>query len=119
MNFPLLQRERSIDDFIDKEESCRLSVLLADRCTESQEDELYSRQIRGLVRAALIRLDERERHIIYNRFGLLGGEELTLEQIGKTLNLSRERVRQLERDAKEKLRLSLQRFQPEIRHSLA
>jgi len=43
---------------------------------------------------------------------------LTLEEIGKTLNLSRERVRQLERDAKQKLRDRLNRFRPQIRFSL-
>lgn len=119
MFFPLLQPERSIDDFIDKDEGCRLGALLADSGSISQEEKLYVTEIRRLVQAALIELDERERHIIRNRFGLLGGKELTLEEIGKTLNLSRERVRQLEREAKDKLRANLQRFQPEIRYSLA
>ncbi len=118
MNFPLLQRERSIDDFIDKDEGCRLAALLADQDSDSQEDELYNKEIRELVHVALVDLDERERHIINNRFGLLGGKELTLEEIGRTLNLSRERVRQLEREAKAKLRANLARFQPEMRYSL-
>ena len=118
MFIPLLQRERSIDEFVDREEGCRLATLLADKASESQEQKLYLKEIRGLVHEAMIRLDHRERHIIRNRFGLLGGRELTLEEIGKTLNLSRERVRQLEREAKAKLRLSLQRFQPQIRYSL-
>jgi DNA-directed RNA polymerase sigma subunit (sigma70/sigma32) len=73
MFIPLLQRERSIDDFIDKEEGCRLGALLADNGTVSQEEKLYLKEIRGLVREALIHLDEREQHIIRNRFGLLGG----------------------------------------------
>jgi RNA polymerase sigma factor (sigma-70 family) len=118
MLIPLLQKERSIDDFVDRDEGCRLSTLLADKDTISQEDELYADEVRQLVRGAMISLDSRERHIIRNRFGLLGGKELTLEEIGKTLDLSRERVRQLERDAKDKLRASLQRFQPELRYSL-
>ncbi len=118
MIFPLLQRERSIDDFIDKDEGCRLGVLLADKDSVNQEDQLYADEVRGLVRHAMIQLDDRERHIIRNRFGLLGGKELTLEEIGRTLNLSRERVRQLEREAKDKLRANLQRFQPQIRYSL-
>jgi RNA polymerase sigma factor (sigma-70 family) len=119
MIIPLLQRERSIDDFVDKDEGCRLASLLADREGGSAEDEIYIREIRGLVREALVELDERERHIIRNRFGLAGGKELTLEEIGQTLNLSRERVRQLEREAKDKLRASLGRFRPHIRYSLA
>ena len=72
----------------------------------------------GKIELALVKLDDRERHIIRNRFGLLGGKELTLEEIGKTLNLSRERVRQLEREAKDKLRANLQHFHPQIRYSL-
>jgi RNA polymerase sigma factor (sigma-70 family) len=118
MIFPLLQPERSIDDFIDKDDGCRLSALLADAADESQEDRLYGDEVRRLVRDALGRLDERERHIIRNRFGLSGGQELTLEEIGHSLGLSRERVRQLEREAKDKLRVSLERFHPQIRFSL-
>ena len=118
MFIPLLQKERSIDDFVDRDEGCRLAALLADKGSISQEDELYGYEVRRLVRSAMVHLDDRERHIIRNRFGLLGGQELTLEEIGKTLNLSRERVRQLEREAKAKLRASLERFQPQFRYSL-
>lgn len=112
MMIPLLQRERSIDDFVDKDQGCRLAALLADGSIVSQEDKLFRKEIRRLVRHALILLDERERHIIRNRFGLAGGGELTLEEIGKSLNLSRERVRQLEREAKGKLRANLAHAHP-------
>jgi RNA polymerase sigma factor (sigma-70 family) len=119
MLIPLLARERSIDEFVDKDEGCRLATLIADRGSRSQEDRLYLKEIRVLVYDALIHLDERERHIISNRFGLLGGRELTLEEIGRTLNLSRERVRQLEREAKNKLRAELRRHQGHVRYSVA
>ncbi|MDH3627818.1 MAG: sigma-70 family RNA polymerase sigma factor, partial [Acidobacteriota bacterium] len=119
MLFPLLQPERSIDDFVDKDEGCRMSALLADKAEKNQEERLYSKEIRRLVRAALFNLDDRERHIIRNRFGILGGKELTLEEIGRTLNLSRERVRQLEREAKQKLQTNLERYQSGLRYSLA
>jgi RNA polymerase sigma factor (sigma-70 family) len=107
MYFPLLQEPRSLDEFVDAERSTRLAVLLADPSAVSPEDRLYALEIRRLVGAALARLDERELHIIRNRFGLAGGDEMTLEEIGRSLHLSRERVRQLERDAKRKLRTNL------------
>lgn len=119
MFIPLLQRERSIDDFVDKDGGCRLSSLIADRKDRSQEERLYLKELRSLVREALFMLDDRELHIICNRFGLEGGKELTLEEIGKSLNLSRERVRQLERDAKHKIWSSLRRHQPHLKFSLA
>ena len=119
MIIPLLQRERSIDDFVDKDQGCRLAALLADKGTLSQEERLYLKEIRGLVLNAWVRLDDRERHIIRNRFGILGGKELTLEEIGRSLNLSRERVRQLEREAKNKLRANLVQHQANVRYSVA
>lgn len=119
MFIPLLQRERSIDDFVDKDGGCRLSSLIADRKDRSQEDRLYQKELQSLVRDALFMLDDRELHIIRNRFGLQGGKELTLEEIGKSLNLSRERVRQLERDAKHKIWSTLRRHQRHLKFSLA
>ncbi len=119
MIFPLLQKELSIDDYVDREEECRFSSLLADTKTESQEDSIYHREVGAIVERALGRLDERELHIIRNRFGLLGGQEQTLEEIGKRMNLSRERVRQLEREAKDKLRHSLGPHRGHLRYSLA
>jgi RNA polymerase sigma factor (sigma-70 family) len=119
MLIPLLQRERSIDDFVDKDEGCRLAALLADKKSKSQEERLYAKEIQLLVQDAFVQLDDRERHIIQNRFGILGGKELTLEEIGRSLNLSRERVRQLEREAKSKLRANLVRHRPHLRFSLA
>jgi RNA polymerase sigma factor (sigma-70 family) len=119
MFIPLLQKERSIDDFVDSSGEYRLSSLLTDENSENQVEELYIKEVAGLVQGALTDLDDRERHIIRNRFGLLGGAELTLEEIGKTLNLSRERVRQLERDAKNKIRQVLEGHEAYLKFSLA
>ncbi len=119
MLLPLLQRELSIDDYVDGDEECRLGTLLADPESENQVEKLYSKEVTWLVQKALVQLDERELHIIRNRFGILGGKELTLEEIGKKLNLSRERVRQLEREAKDKIRANLVRHRSNLRYSLA
>jgi RNA polymerase sigma factor (sigma-70 family) len=104
MFIPWLFKEKSIDDFVDKEGETRLSTLLADEDSVSQEDSLYQKELVGILREALVTLPDRERTILWRRFGISGEDEMTLEEIGKTLGLSRERVRQLERDAKLKLR---------------
>lgn len=49
-------------------------------------------------------LPEKEQYVILSRYGLNGGKTLTLEQIGKALNVSHERVRQIERKALSLLR---------------
>ena len=51
-------------------------------------------------------LDEKEREVIRMRFGLDGEEPKTLQEIGEAMGLSRERIRQIESRAKEKLRRS-------------
>jgi RNA polymerase primary sigma factor len=107
MDIPMLRPERSIDDFVDPEEGTRLAAFLADPRAGNQVQRIHDIEVRHLVRQALVSLDERERHIIQNRFGILGGREETLEEISRGLRLSRERVRQLEQQAKQKLRARL------------
>ncbi|HZN55843.1 MAG TPA: sigma-70 family RNA polymerase sigma factor [Candidatus Polarisedimenticolaceae bacterium] len=107
MLIPWFQREVSIDDYTGPEATRSLESFLVDPEAESQEQKIYRKELTHLVREALVHLDDRERHIIRNRFGLLGGNERTLEEIAAGLNLSRERVRQLERIAKTKLRKTL------------
>jgi RNA polymerase primary sigma factor len=58
----------------------------------------------GDVARMLTGLDDREREIIQLRFGLSCGEPQTLEEIGGHFGLSRERIRQIEAGAMEKLR---------------
>jgi len=58
---------------------------------------------RAILERLLDLLTEREREILWRRFGLSGGKPETLENIGKTFNVTRERVRQIERLAISKL----------------
>ena len=51
MIFPLLQRELSIDDYVDRDEECRFSTLLADTKSENQEEKIYNRGGRSDRRA--------------------------------------------------------------------
>jgi RNA polymerase primary sigma factor len=62
----------------------------------------FERRIQDMVGG----LDEKEREVIRMRFGLDGDEPRTLQEIGETMGLSRERIRQIESRAKEKLRRS-------------
>jgi RNA polymerase primary sigma factor len=55
------------------------------------------------LRRALSVLPARERHVLALRYGLAGTEPRTLEEIGQTLGLTRERVRQIELDALRRL----------------
>jgi RNA polymerase sigma factor (sigma-70 family) len=63
----------------------------------------FEEQVR---RAMLEELDDKERGVIEMRFGLDGEDPRTLQEIGEALGLSRERIRQIESKAKEKLRRS-------------
>lgn len=75
----------------------------ADNRSDEHEYESTQRRMQDAVKGMLGRLDERERKIIVSRFGLNGAAELTLEQLGKELNITKERVRQLESRALEKV----------------
>jgi RNA polymerase sigma-32 factor len=82
----------------------------------AQDRQLASEQVRALVEArireALARLAERERHIIERR--VMSEEPMTLGEVGAELGLGRERTRQLEVRAKQKLRRELRALATEI-----
>jgi len=61
-------------------------------------------------------LDDRERKIIFKRFGLDGGKPKTLEEVGEKFGVTRERIRQLQNIALAKLRRALaKREKPTVR----
>lgn len=70
------------------------------------EDEMIHRSDLDELANALLDLDRKEQEVVRLRFGLEDDEEHTLQEIGNRMHLSRERVRQIESRAKEKLRRS-------------
>ena len=63
--------------------------------------------IRAVLDRAIVHLTERERAIIESRYGTRGQPAKTLEEIGQLIGLTRERVRQIEARALEKLRAAI------------
>jgi RNA polymerase primary sigma factor len=76
----------------------------ADHRSDEYEYESDRRRTQETVQRVLSRLSDRERQILSSRFGLGGATELTLERIGHKLGISKERVRQIESRAQNKLR---------------
>ena len=74
------------------------------------EEEMMTANRREIIASYLQRyLSFRERNVIVLRFGLKSGQPMTLEEIGRTYGISRERVRQIEAKALRKLRLQFAR----------
>lgn len=91
---------------IDSESPDAISELATGYESESPDQGLLDASDGPIVAGLLDRLDERKRKVLELRFGLDGheGAQRTYKEIGLILNLTRERVRQLERDALKELR---------------
>ena len=76
----------------------------ADNRTDEHEYESSLKRMQEAIKGMLDRLDDRERLIITSRFGLGGDAERTLEQLGRELGITKERVRQIESRGVDKLR---------------
>ena len=88
-----------------EEDRSTLGELIADPASNEHLDSMDRHLQKEHLGAWLSQLNEREQKILRLRFGLEGSEPLTLAEIGRQINVSRERVRQLEAKALMKLRL--------------
>jgi len=73
-----------------------LSEMLTDESTRSPADILFESRRAESVRKVLGSIDDRAARILRMRFGLEGGDPLTLKEIGEKIGLTRERIRQIE-----------------------
>ena len=103
----LLPYATSYDDFINPDEDTRLEALISDPESLRQEQSVIRKETVDVLKRALRDLPSRERYILERRFGIVDDVEMTLGSIAHILKLSKERVRQLERDALAKLRGTL------------
>jgi len=94
----------SLDMPVGTDEEAPLGDFIEDSEAMSAESTVIAELLHTDIRHVLATLDEREQQVIQLRFGLDDGQPRTLDQIGKLFGLSRERVRQIEREVMIKLR---------------
>lgn len=87
-------------------DASELGDFVVDTSAPSADEVVAESQLKVETKALLSELPAREAEIIRLRFGIGGGVQRTLEEIGARMSLSRERARQLERDALKKLRVA-------------
>ena len=94
----------SLDMPVGSEEDAPLGDFIEDSEATDAESAVISGILQDDLRRVLATLDEREQNVIRLRYGIDDGQPRTLDQIGKHFGLSRERVRQIEREVMSKLR---------------
>jgi RNA polymerase primary sigma factor len=97
------QRTLSLDTSLGDGENSLLEMM-PDNSQEPPDAMTLRNTLRDEISRALSTLDEREQKVIRLYFGLGGGTEMTLEEIGKQFRLTRERIRQIKEKALRKLR---------------
>ncbi|MDR1858029.1 MAG: sigma-70 family RNA polymerase sigma factor [Treponema sp.] len=100
----LSQETTSLDTIVDDGNLTRLADLIRDDSMTEPFEMVFSMTLQETMRDILSQLSEREMKIIQLRFGLAGEGPLTLEETGKLLGITRERVRQIQEKATFKLR---------------
>jgi RNA polymerase primary sigma factor len=100
----LSQETTSLDTIVDDGNLTRLADLIKDEHLEEPFDMAFSVTLQETMEDILSYLSEREMRIMQLRFGLTGEGPLTLEETGKILGITRERVRQIQEKATFKLR---------------
>jgi len=94
----------SLDAYISKETGGEMGELIGCEHAHNPITQIIQKNLIEEVQSALAELPPREKQIVSLRYGLEDGEERSLQEVGAALNLSRERIRQLEARALDRLR---------------
>ena len=98
------RRPLSLEMPTDDEGDSELGDFIEDEDSTAPDDEVTSSMLRDLLQYILQDLPPREVRILQLRYGLVDGETYTLEEVGRKLGVTRERVRQIEAQALSRLR---------------
>jgi RNA polymerase primary sigma factor len=104
-------RPASLDAPVGDDDSGSYSDIVEDERAVNPYDELEDKTVVNMLRDMVEHLDEREATILRYRFGLDGGSEKTLEEVGVKFGVTRERVRQIQNLALRKLRKMIEKLE--------
>jgi RNA polymerase primary sigma factor len=104
-------RPASLDAPIGDEDSNNFSEVVQDENAENPYEQLEEKTVTSMLQDMVETLDPREATILRYRFGLDGGTEKTLEDVGAKFGVTRERVRQVQNIALRKLRRMIEKFE--------
>jgi len=104
-------RPASLDSPIQEDESATLADLVRDENAENPYESLEEKTVNDMLKDLVSNLPEREATILDYRFGLSGGPERTLEEVGVFFGVTRERVRQIQNIALGKLRRMIEKLE--------
>jgi len=103
-------RPASLDAPLGDDDSNRIADVIADDRATSPYQDLEDKTNADMVRQVIGILDPREMTILRYRFGLDGGGEKTLEEVGEKFGVTRERIRQIQNVALRKLRKKIEKL---------
>jgi RNA polymerase primary sigma factor len=104
-------RPASLDAPIGDDDSNNFSEVVQDENADTPYEQLEEKTVTGMLQEMVKTLDQREATILRYRFGLDGGTEKTLEEVGQKFGVTRERVRQIQNIALNKLRKMIEKLE--------
>jgi len=99
----------SLDSPINEDNATSVAEHVADANAAAPFDEILNRNDTELVQEVLATLSARESRILALRFGLDNGKPKTLEEVGARLGVTRERIRQIQEEALQKMRVKIEK----------
>ena len=104
-------RPASLDAPIGDDDSNTYAEVVQDENADTPYEELEDKTVTAMLQELVKNLEEREATILRYRFGLDGGPERTLEEVGVKFGVTRERIRQIQNLALNKLRKMIEKLE--------